>query len=129
MAKTTINTEKKTATIVHKTRCSDTPNALKGEENPCNEFTTVFDFSECSEAEILDLASKSCIIAFRTKSKVNNITNEKFTELMKEPINVHEALKAERRGATPAEKAEKLLSDMDADAVKALLEKFSNKRA
>ena len=129
MSNTNINVEEKTATITHKTRCNDTPKALKGEENPCNEFVTTFDFSKCSESEILDLASKSCIISFRTKSKVNDISNDAFQKLMDEPINVHEAMKAERRGLSPIEKAEKLMTGMSEADVKALLEKLANKRA
>ena len=68
--------EKNTIEVKHKTRCKDTKEALKGEVNPCKEYKTIFDFSDCTEEEILNLASRTCIIAFRTKSKVNSITEE-----------------------------------------------------
>ena len=48
--------EKNSIVVKHKTRCMDTEKALKGEENPCKEYTTTFDFSKCSEEEILLLA-------------------------------------------------------------------------
>ena len=120
----------KAIVVRHKTRCMDTPKALKGEENPCKEYKTTFDFSKCSEEEILNLASKTCIIAFRTKSKVNSISEEKFAGLANGTVDVHEELKAERRGLSNAEKAEKaLLSLSETDRtnmIKKLME-LSNK--
>lgn len=102
----------KAIVVRHKTRCMDTPKALKGEENPCKEYKTTFDFSKCSEEEILNLASKTCIIAFRTKSKVNSISEEAFSTMANKTIDVHEELKAERRGLSNAEKAEKALTSL-----------------
>ena len=118
----------KTIVVKHKTRCEDTPQQIKGEENPCKEFTTTFDFSNCDNKEILELAARTCIIAFRTKSKVNSITEERFSELMTEPIDVHEALKAERKGMTAEEKITKLTGLMNDKEIAALIEKLSNKR-
>lgn len=122
-----IDTEEKTVKVVHKTRCSDTPKQLAGEENPCKTYETTFDFSNCTDEEILELASKTCIISFRTKSKVNSITEKEFAALMKEPIDVHEALKAERRGLTPQQKIEKLASEMKPEELQALIESLNNK--
>jgi hypothetical protein len=122
-----INVEEKTVIVNHKTRCMDTAKQLAGEENPCKEFKTTLDFSECTEEEILELASKTCIISFRTRNKVNSITEEEFAALMVEPINVHEALKAERRGLTPQQKIEKLASEMKPGELKALIEALNNK--
>ena len=119
----------KTIVVKHKTRCMDTPKALKGEENPCKEYKTTFDFSACSEQEILELASKTCIIAFRTKSKVNSITEEAFAVLANNTIDVHEQLKAERRGATAEQKIAKLAEGMDKDELTKLLLALSEKRA
>lgn len=116
--------EKNSIVVKHKTRCMDTEKALKGEENPCKEYTTTFDFSECSEEEILLLASKTCTIAFRTKCKVNSITEEAFSKLANATINVHEELKAERRGLTSVEKAEKALTSMTADERASILKKL-----
>lgn len=117
--------EKPTIEVKHKTRCMDTDKALKGEVNPCKEYKTIFDFSECTEEEILNLASRTCIIAFRTKCKVNSITEEKFAALANTTINVHEELKAERRGLSNAEKAEKAMLAMSdterEDIIKKLL--------
>ena len=121
--------ENKTIVVKHKTRCMDTPEALKGEENPCKEYRTTFDFSECSEQEILELASKTCIISFRTKSKVNSITEEKFSELANATIDVHEQLKLERRGLSAEEKIERLTKDMGKDELSALIRSISEKRA
>ena len=124
--------EKKSIVVKHKTRCMDTPKALKGEENPCLTYTTTFDFSECSEEEILNLASKTCIIAFRTKCKVNSITEEAFAGMANATIHVHEELKAERRGLSNAEKAEKALTSLSeserADILKKLIA-LTEKRA
>ena len=125
----TIDTNTKTVKVTHKTRCKDTAVALKGEENPCKTFNTVFDFSDCTESEVLELASKTCIIAFRTKSKVNSITEDEFQALQDEPINVHEAMKAERRGLSSEQKIENAIDKMsDADRA-ALLERLINKRS
>ena len=124
--------EKTTIAVKHKTRCMDTPKALKGEENPCKEYNTTFDFSNCTEEEILNLASRTCIIAFRTKCKVNSITEEAFGTLANKTIDVHEELKAERRGLSNAEKAEKALTSLSeeerADILKKLLA-LTEKRA
>lgn len=124
--------EKNTIVVKHKTRCMDTPKALKGEKNPCKEYNTTFDFSNCTEEEILNLASRTCIIAFRTKCKVNSITEEVFSELANKTIDVHEELKAERRGLSNAEKAEKALTSLSeaerADILKKLLA-ITEKRA
>lgn len=120
----TINVEEKTVTVNHKTRCMDTERHIKGEENPCKEFTTTFDFSNCTGEEMLELASKTCIIAFRTKSKVNVITEKAFSELMKEPIDVHEAIKAERRGLSNAQKAEKAIDSLSETEREDMLKKL-----
>ena len=121
--------ENKTIVVRHKTRCMDTPKALKGEENPCKEYKTTFDFSECSEEEILNLAAKTCIISFRTKSKVNIISEEKFSELANATINVHEALKAESRGLSSEEKINRLTKDIDKAELTALIQSIAEKRA
>lgn len=115
--------------VRHKTRCMDTPKALKGEDNPCKEYKTTFDFSNCSEQEILELASKTCIIAFRTKSKVNTISEEEFATLANNTIDVHEQLKAERRGLSAEEKIDRLTKDMGKDELAALIRSISEKRA
>ena len=124
--------EKNTIEVKHKTRCMDTEKALKGEENPCKEYKTTFDFSNCTEEEILNLASRTCIIAFRTKCKVNIITEEAFADLANKVIDVHEELKAERRGLSNAEKAEKALLSLSeeerANMIKKLME-LSEKKA
>lgn len=119
-----INIEDKTVVVTHKTRCVDTPKALKGEENPCKTFNTTFDFSNCTDEEMLELASKTCIISFRTKSKVNSITEEAFSKLQTDSIDVHEAIKAERRGLSNAQKAEKAFASLSEAEVKALLAKL-----
>ena len=122
--------EKTTIVVKHKTRCMDTAKALKGEKNPCKEYNTTFDFSNCTEEEILNLASRTCIIAFRTKCKVNSITEEVFAGLANATINVHEELKAERRGLSNAEKAEKALmslSDTERESMIKKLMELSNK--
>ena len=124
----TIDTNKKTVIVKHKTRCSDTPKALKGEDNPCQSLETTFDFSDCTEEEILNLATKSCIIAFRTKCKVNDITEEKFAELCAEPINVHEDLKAERKGMSASEKVTKLMGTMSNAERQLILEQLNNRK-
>ncbi len=121
--------DKKEIVVRHKTRCMDTAKALKGEDNPCKEYKTTFDFSKCSEQEILELASKTCIIAFRTKSKVNSITEESFSTLANAIIDVHEQLKAERRGLSPEEKIDRLTKDMGKDELAALIRSISEKRA
>ncbi len=121
--------ENKTIAVRHKTRCMDTPKALKGEDNPCKEYKTTFDFSECSEQEILELASKTCIIAFRTKSKVNSITEDAFSTLANSTIDVHEQLKAERRGLSAEEKIDRLTKDMGKDELAALIRSITEKRA
>ena len=124
--------EKNSIVVKHKTRCMDTPKALKGEENPCKEYNTTFDFSNCTEEEILNLASRTCIIAFRTKCKVNTISEEVFADLANKVIDVHEELKAERRGLSNAEKAEKALLSLSEDErsnmIKKLM-KLSEKKA
>jgi len=124
--------EKQSIVVKHKTRCMDTAKALKGEDNPCKEYKTTFDFSNCSEEEILNLASRTCIIAFRTKCKVNTINEEKFTELANGTVDVHEELKAERRGLSNAEKAEKALLSLSEEErtnmIKKLME-LSEKKA
>lgn len=121
--------EEKTIVVRHKTRCKNTAPHVKGEDNPCKEFVTTFDFSNCSDEEILRLASKTCTIAFRTKCKVNEISEEKFAELMKEPIDVHEALKAERRGMSSEEKVERLFDTMTESERLELIKKLSNQRS
>ena len=126
--KNSINIENQTVVVKHKTRCKDTAQHVKGEENPCREFTTTFDFSECTPEEILNLATKSCTIAYRTKCKVNEITEDKFAELMKNPINVHTELKAERKGMSADEKVEKIYETMTEQERADLIKKLTNKR-
>lgn len=124
--------EKQSIVVKHKTRCMDTAKALKGEDNPCKEYKTTFDFSKCSEEEILNLASKTCIIAFRTKCKVNSISEEAFAGMANKTIDVHEELKAERRGLSNAEKAEKALTSLSESERESILKKLielSNKKA
>lgn len=121
--------ENNTIVVRHKTRCMDTPKALKGEENPCKEYKTTFDFSDCSESEILNLAAKTCIISFRTKSKVNVIKEEDFAVLANTTINVHEALKAESRGLSAEEKIDRLTKDMGKDELSALIKSIAERRA
>lgn len=122
-----IDTKEKTVIVTHRTRCKDTAKALKGEENPCKEYSTTFDFSACSDAEILTLASKTCTIAFRTKSKVNDITEEAFAALMVEPIDVHEQLKAEKRGLSNEQKLDRITGGMNKDEINNLIKKLSNR--
>ncbi len=121
--------EKNSIVVTHKTRCMDTAKALKGEPNPCKEYKTTFDFSDCSEEEILNLASKTCIISFRTKMKVNTITEEAFAKEANAIVNVHEELKAERKGLSAEEKIERLTKGMDKDALEKLLKDLAEKRA
>lgn len=123
------NMETQSIVVRHKTRCMDTAKALKGEDNPCKEYKTTFDFSNCSDKEILELASKTCIISFRTKSKVNTITEDAFAALANETIDVHEALKAERKGLSSEEKIDRLTKDMGKDELAELIKKLSEKRA
>lgn len=121
--------EKNTIVVNHKTRCKDTPAHIKGEENNTPAFSTTFDFSNCTDAEILDLAAKTCIINFRTSCKVNDITKDEFQALMNDPIDVHEELKTVKRGLSKVQKAEKIASEMSDAEVTALLELLNNKRA
>lgn len=99
--------------VNHKTRCKDTPMHIKGEENKTPSFSTTFDFSECTDNEILELAAKTCIINFRTSCKVNDISEEEFQALMDSPINVHEELKTVKRGLSKTQKAEKAIDGLD----------------
>ena len=121
--------ENNTIEVKHKTRCMDTPKQVKGETNPTKEFKTTFDFSKCSEEEILELAARTCIISFRTKCKVNIITEEEFAVLAGKTVDVHEVLKAERKGLSAEEKVQRLTKDMGKDELTALIESLSNKRA
>ena len=121
--------EKNTIVVKHKTCCMDTAKALKGEENPCKEYNTIFDFSNCSEEEILNLASKTCIIAFRTKSKVNTISEKEFSDLANTTIDVKEDLLNVIRGLTKEQKLEKIISGMGKDDLDKLLERIKEKTA
>ena len=121
--------EKKEIVVKHKTRCMDTPKALKGEENPCKEYNTTFDFSNCTEEEILNLASRTCIIAFRTKSKVNTISEKEFSDLANTTIDVKEDLLNVIRGLTKEQKLEKIISGMGKDDLDKLLERIKEKTA
>lgn len=129
MEKQANNMEVQSIVVKHKTRCMDTPKALKGEDNPCKELTTTFDFSGCSEEEILNLASKTCIIAFRTKCKVNIISEKEFAKLADGTIDVKDELLNVIRGLTKEQKIEKLVGDMDKDTLDALIKRIAEKRA
>lgn len=111
----------KTIVITHKTRCKDTPAHVKGEENKAPSFTTTFDFSNCTDAEILELATKTCIINFRTSCKVNDITADAFKALMGDSIDVHEELKTVKRGLSKTQKAEKAIDGLSDEETESLL--------
>ena len=118
-------------TINHATTCSDTPEQLKGEESTVPRFEHHFDFSNCSEKEILDMAATNMVIVWRARNSVKGLTEDDVRALPTE-IDVKEFLASTKtRGKSVSEKAENLIDKMsDADRAKLLAdltEKYTSK--
>ena len=123
--------ENKTVKISHKTTCSDTPAQLKGEESSTPIFEHSFDFSNCSEQEILDMAATNMIIVWRARNSVKNKSEEEVRALPTD-IDVKEFLSSTRtRGKSNTEKASNLLNKMspaELEEIKAMLEARENNK-
>ena len=68
-------------TITHNTRCEDTEKALQGEKQSTPEFTHNFDFTDCTEEQILTWACENRLIAWRSKHKPVNMNEADVREL------------------------------------------------
>ena len=119
--------ENATVTITHATTCKDTPEQLKGEESTVPRFTHNFDFSNCTEQEILNMAATNMVIVWRARNSVKGLTEEEVRALP-DTVDVKEFLASTRtRGKSASEKAEALFGKMsDFDRIK-LLETLSEK--
>lgn len=77
----TIDVENMTATVTHKTRCTDTEAHLKGEENKAPTFKHTFDFSNVSKEQMLQWLADNRIIAWRSHNNVKDLTENEVRAL------------------------------------------------
>lgn len=102
-----------TVTITHATTCKDTPEQLKGEESTVPRFTHNFDFSNCSEQEVLEMAATNMVIVWRARNSVKGLTEDDVRALP-DTVDVKEFLASTRtRGKSASEKAEALFGKMN----------------
>lgn len=79
-----------------------------------------FDFSNCTEAEILELAARSAVIAYRKNFRDETAAN--IPNFAERTIDVHvELMMIERTGKTKEERAKSLLAAMTKEERLALL--------
>ena len=99
----TINTEAQTVRLYNVSKNDTTDRNYK--------VDWTFDFSGCTQEEILDLAGRSAVIAYRKHFR--NIPEESIPNYAERTISVKdEVLAQERKGRSPTEKAKKILSTM-----------------
>lgn len=110
---TSVDIESQTVTMFNVSKNDTTGHGYK--------VNWMFDFSDCSDDEILLLAARSTLIAYRKnfrKVPIANIHN--FAE---KTINVkEEVLNVERKGKTDEEKMKTLVSNMTPQQIRAALE-------
>ena len=133
MSKHTIDIENKRVAIKHNTMCVDTKKALQGEKQVKPSFEHIFDFSDCSDEQILGWAAENRLIAWRGLHKVKDLTEEKVKALdttincatafirTKKEKKVDPALQALQELAlklhtTPAELLEKVRKEAEEEA-------------
>lgn len=82
-----------------------------------------FDFTNCTQAEILDLAARSAVIAYRKTFRV--VDKDTIPEFAERTIDVHsEVIAQERSKANPVDKARKLLNGMTQEQKEAILKEL-----
>ena len=118
--------DNKTVTIKHKTTCKDTPQQLAGEESTTPTFEHSFDFSNCTDAEILDMAASNMVITWRARNGVKKM-NEENVRALPTTIDVHEFMKTTTRGKTKVEKCESIVGKMSDDERKVFLAELTAK--
>ena len=79
MAKSKV--EGKEVTITHNTTCKDTEKALQGEKQTSPSFVHVFDFSNCTEEQVLTWAGENRLIAWRARNKPLDMSEEEVRAL------------------------------------------------
>lgn len=84
-----------------------------------------FDFTGCSEEEVILLAARTAIIATQTRAKTamrSNVTDASLAKHWKHIDVKKDVVESERKGKSPLEKAATQLSKMSAEDKAALLE-------
>ena len=82
-----------------------------------------FDFSNCTQEEILDLAGRSAVIAYRKTFR--NVEEDSIPDYAELTIDVHsEVIAQERTKQSPTQKAKKLLEGMTPEQRQAILDEL-----
>lgn len=107
-----ISTEKQTVRLFNVSKNDKTGQNYK--------VNWTFDFSDCTEQEILDLAGRSAVIAYRKHFR--GVGEDSIPEYAELTINVHtDVIASERTKKSPTDQAKKLLQSMTKEQREAVL--------
>ena len=117
----TVNREKDIVASEQTVRLFNVSNNKKTGKNYKVDWT--FDFSKCSPEEILDLAGRSAVIAFRKHFK--DVDESSIQDFEKMTIDVKaDVIAGERAKQSPTQKAKKLLASMTPEQRQAILDEL-----
>ena len=109
---TSVNTELQAVTMFNVSKNDITGHGYK--------VNWMFDFSDCTEEDILLLAARSTLIAYRKNFR--KVSENSIPNFEHKTINVkEEVLNVERRGKSDEEKAKDLLSKMSPEQIQKAL--------
>lgn len=117
---TTVNVSKSTVTKVHVTQHG------KGDKATYHKMKWTFDFSDLTNEQLLEVASRDAVI--KARPAFRDIPDKKIPEWDDKVFNVGEMLTRERQKLPPLEKAKQAVSNLSEDEREALLEELQDER-